>query len=283
MAAATITAPAITRRSTSNGGIILKNRDRIIRYYQGTDNGELAARLIDLADSTAKGRPYAVSEFVSPGAVQIGETIQAHVPSLVLRTFGGYEGAERVKLAFVSADYDGPVDFGITACRLSWDDRYRLLGHRDVLGSLMSLGVGRERFGDIIMQEAGAILLADTKLVPYLQQNFTKIAMVSIAIEEMPLEDIAPRQEKVKEIKTTVASLRLDAIASSGFGISRTKAAEAIKGDRVQVNWQPAKGPSQDVSEGDVISLRGRGRMELAEITGTSRKGRIGVLLKRYM
>lgn len=261
----------------------MKNRDRIIRYYQGTDNGELAARLIDLADSTAKGRPYAVSEFVSPGAVQIGETIQAHVPSLVLRIFGGYEGAERVKLAFVSADYDGPVDFGITACRLSWDDRYRLLGHRDVLGSLMSLGVGRERFGDIIMQEAGAILLADTKLVPYLQQNFTKIAMVSIAIEEMPLEDIAPRQEKVKEIKTTVASLRLDAIASSGFGISRTKAAEAIKGDRVQVNWQPAKGPSQDVSEGDVISLRGRGRMELAEITGTSRKGRIGVLLKRYM
>ena len=244
----------------------MKNRDRIIRYYQGTDNGELAARLIDLADSTAKGRPYAVSEFVSPGAVQIGETIQAHVPSLVLRTFGGYEGAERVKLAFVSADYDGPVDFGITACRLSWDDRYRLLGHRDVLGSLMSLGVGR-----------------DTKLVPYLQQNFTKIAMVSIAIEEMPLEDIAPRQEKVKEIKTTVASLRLDAIASSGFGISRTKAAEAIKGDRVQVNWQPAKGPSQDVSEGDVISLRGKGRMELAEITGTSRKGRIGVLLKRYM
>ena len=70
--------------------------------------------------------------------------------------------------------------------------------------------------------------------------------MVSIAIEEMPLSDIAPRQEKVKEIKTTVASLRLDAIASSGFGISRTKAAEAIKGDRVQVNWQPAKGPSQD-------------------------------------
>ena len=65
----------------------MKNRDRIIRYYQGTDNGELAARLIDLADSAAKGRPYAVSEFVSPGAVQIGETIQAHAPALVLRTF----------------------------------------------------------------------------------------------------------------------------------------------------------------------------------------------------
>ena len=123
------------------------------------------------------------------------------------------------------------------------------------------------------MQDDGAVILADTALLQYLKQNFTKVAMVSVTVEEMPLSDIAPRQEKIKEIKTTVASLRLDAVASSGFGISRTKAAEAIKGDRVQVNWQPAKGPSQDVQEGDVISLRGKGRMELAQITGTSRKG----------
>ena len=261
----------------------MKNRDRIIRYYKGSDNGELAARLIDLADSVAKGRPYAVSEFVSPGAVQIGETIQAHVPSLVLKTFGGYEGAERVKQAFVSSDFEGTVDFAMTACRVSWDSRYRLLSHRDVLGSLMSLGIGRERFGDIIMVDNGAVILADTTLLQYLKQNFTKIAMVTVTVDEMPLSDIAPKQEKVKEIKTTVASLRLDAIASSGFGISRTKAAEAIKGERVEVNWQPAKGPDQEVGAGDIISLRGKGRMELAEITGTSRKGRIGVLLKRYM
>mgnify|MGYP007099757145 CR=1 FL=1 len=93
----------------------------------------------------------------------------------------------------------------------------------------MGLGIGRERFGDIIMQDDGAVILADTALLQYLKQNFTKVAMVSVTVEEMPLSDIAPRQEKVKEIKTTVASLRLDAVASSGFGISRTKAAEAIK------------------------------------------------------
>ncbi len=261
----------------------MKNRDRIIRYYKGTDNGELAARLIDLADSTAKGRPYAVSEFVSPGAVQIGETIQASAPGLILKTFGGYEGAERVRLAFVKESYDGPVDFAITACHVSWDARYRLLSHRDVLGSLMGLGIARSRFGDIIMEETGAVILTDAPLLAYLKQNFLKIAMVHVTVEDMALSDIAPKQEKVKEIKTTVASLRLDAVASSGFGISRTKAAEAIKGDRVQVNWQPAKGPSQEVQEGDVISLRGKGRMELAQITGTSRKGRTGVLLRRYM
>lgn len=261
----------------------MKNREQIIRYYQGGDNGELAARLIDLADNAAKGRPYAVSGFVSPGAVQIGETIESHAASLRLRTSGGYEGAERVRLAFVRRDYDGPVDFSITACRVTWDARYRLLGHRDVLGALMGLGVDRNRFGDILMREDGAVILAETSLLPYLQQSFTKIAMVSVAVEEMALTEIAPQAEKIKEIKTTVASLRLDAVASSGFGLSRTKAAEAIKGERVQVNWQPVKSPSRDVKVGDMISLRGKGRMEIAAITGTSRKGRIGVLLKRYL
>lgn len=261
----------------------MKNRDNIIRYYKGTDNGALAARLIDLADSTDKGRPYAVSEFVSPGAVQIGETVSAHAATLVLRVNGGYEGAERVKLCFIRNDYEGSVDFGLTACRITWDARYRLLGHRDVLGALMSLGIDRGRFGDIIMHEDGAVILVDTKLLPYLQQNLGKIAMVSVTISEVPVASIPPRREKIKEIKTTVASLRLDAVVSSGFGISRTKAAEAIKGERVQVNWQPAKGASQEVGAGAVISLRGKGRMELAEVTGTSRKGRTGVLLRRYM
>lgn len=163
-----------------------------------------------------------------------------------------------MKLAFVQAEYGGTIDYGIVACRVSWDARYRLLSHRDVLGSLMGLGIDRSRFGDIIMAEDGAVILADGPLLTYLKQNFLKIAMVHVTVDEMDLSLIAPKEEKVKEIKTTVASMRLDAIASSGFGISRTKAAEAIKGDRVQVNWQPAKGPSQEIQEGDVISLRGK-------------------------
>ena len=86
----------------------------------------------------------------------------------------------------------------------------------------------------------------------------------------------------MKEIKTTVASLRLDAIVSSGFGIPARKQPMPLKVNGTG-KLAPAKGPSQEVRQGDVISLRGKGRMELAEITGTSRKGRTGVLLKRYM
>ncbi len=109
--------------------------------------------------------------------------------------------------------------------------------------------------------------------------------MVSVFVEPIELADIAPKEEKIKEVRTTVASLRLDAVASSGFSVSRTKLVSAINAGLLQVNWQPAKGgASQEVKEGDVISMRGRGRMKVEAITGTSRKGgRIGVYLKRFM
>ena len=107
--------------------------------------------------------------------------------------------------------------------------------------------------------------------------------MVTVTVSRMELSELQPKEEKIKEVRTTVASMRLDSIASSGFSTSRTKVVEAIKAGLVQVNWQPAKGPAQEVKEGDVISLRGRGRMQIEGITGTSKKGRIGVHLKRFM
>ena len=163
------------------------------------------------------------------------------------------------------------------------DPRFRLLNHRDVLGSLMGLGIDRSKFGDIIMGQGGAQILVDSAVADFVVQNFTKIAMVAVSVTPMELDEIAPKEEKIKEVRTTVASLRLDAVASSGFSVSRTKLVSAVNAGLLQVNWQPAKGPSQEVKEGDIISMRGRGRMKVEAITGTSRKGRIGVYLKRFM
>lgn len=261
----------------------MSEREKIIRFFATSGYGEVAERLLDLASTVRAGRPFAVSDFQTPFAGQIASTIRAHFSDLETEENGGYTGAERLKVAFRRLDYSGTIDWNLGAVEITWDDRYRLLGHRDVLGSLMSLGLEREVFGDIIMQKASAQVILDANLIPVLRNDLTKIAMVGVQVNEIHLEDVVPKEEKVKEIKTTVASLRLDAVGASGFGISRSKMANAIAAEKVQVNWQRAKGPAQAVEEGDVISLRGRGRMVVAEITGTSRKGRIGLRLERYI
>lgn len=261
----------------------MNEREKISRFFAASGYGDMADRLLDLADTVRRGRPYAISDFYTPFAGQIASTIRGHFPELEAEEFGGYPGAERIKICFRTQDFDGQPDWNIGAAEISWDPRYRLIGHRDVLGTLMSLGLEREVFGDIIMRPAAAQVLADLPIIGYLQQQLTKIAMVGVKVKPLDLADIVPKEEKTKQIRTTVASLRLDAIGASGFGISRSKMAAAIDAERVQVNWQRAKGPAQTVQAGDIISFRGRGRMTVVEITGTSRKGRIGVLLERYI
>lgn len=262
----------------------MKDREKILHYFSasGEEYGEMTARLLDLAEAVERGRPFAAGPFMPPFAAQIGATIAAHAKTVTALDWGGYHGAERVRIAFKSADYDGPVDFGITALSVTWDARYRLIGHRDILGALLGLGIDRSVLGDILMQSSGAQILADRDIAPWLKQNFLKAAMVPVHVEEIPETDITPPAEEVKEVRTTVASLRLDAVGAAGFGVSRTKMAAAIDAQRVQVNWQTARSSSRTVEAGDVISIRGRGRIELKEITGMSRKGRTGILIKKY-
>ena len=262
----------------------MKDREKILRYFAATGDEakDMAMRLLDLADAVDRGRPFAVGPFMSPFAAQIGQTIAAHMKTVTAKSFGGYHEAERVRIAFARADYDGPIDFGVTLLSVTWDGRYRLIGHRDVLGSLMGLGIDRAILGDILMQGPGCQILVDTAMAQWLKDNFLKVAMVPVHVEEIPLDQIQPPKQTAKEVRATVASLRLDAVGAAGFGISRSKMAQAVEDERTEVNWQPAKSPSQAVKVGDIISIRGRGRIEIKEETGTSRKGRTGLLIERY-
>ena len=109
------------------------------------------------------------------------------------------------------------------------------------------------------------------------------IGAAQVSASEMALDEIPPREQKVKEIRTTVASMRLDVIAAAGFGTSRSKMANEIDVDKVKVNWKDVKSSSQAIKEGDIISLRGRGRVEVAEVMGTTKKGRINLVLRRFI
>ncbi len=85
-----------------------------------------------------------------------------------------------------------------------------------------------------------------------------------------------------REIRGTVAALRLDAVMALGFGLSRSRAVLLIKGGLQQVNGKLVESPSCRLNPGDSVAVEGRGRVELAAVTGQSRKGRVGVILKKF-
>lgn len=261
----------------------MADREKIIRYYRGTEGAELVARLLDLAEIVARNRKFQLSEFLDPYGYTVAETVVASFNHIDLIADGGYQGAERQRVIFVHKDFLGKPDFSLEVIKAVWNDKFYSLSHRDVLGSVMGLGVKRELIGDILVKDDYAKIIVDKAMARFIEQNFTKIASASISVQFCSLEEIEPREEKCKEIKSTVASLRIDSIASSGFGSSRSKITDDIAADKLKLNWQLVKSGSKMVKEGDVLSMRGRGRIEVVQIFGTTKKGRISILLRRYI
>ena len=87
----------------------------------------------------------------------------------------------------------------------------------------------------------------------------------------------------MKTIRDTVAALRLDAVLASGFSTSRSKAAQLVSAGRVSVNHRECMKSDRTVEQGDVLSCRGLGKCVVKEVLGQSKKGRIMLILERYI
>ena len=260
-----------------------EQKERILRFYCGSEGEETAVRLLDLAETVIKTRKFRISPFLDPYGQEIAETIRASYDDLQLDFDGGYQGAERARAMLRHRDFAGRTeDFGIACVEATWNGQFARLTHRDVLGAVMGLGIEREMIGDILPASDAAKILCDAKIAPFLIENLTMIGAVGVKTAPAELTEIAPREERTKEIRATVASLRLDSIVAAGFGISRSRAADDIAADKVKHNWQSAASASKTVKEGDVLSMRGRGRVEVTEVRGQTKKGRTVVVLHRF-
>ena len=260
-----------------------EQKEKLIRFYRGTEGEETAVKLVDLAEQVLRSQKFRLSGFLDPFGQEIAETVAANYPELKVDFEGGYQGAERARAVFVHGDFPGtPGGFELDCVEARWNGQFARLSHRDVLGALMSLGIERDRFGDLLVASDTVKIVCDSKLADYLLQELRQIGPVGVECARAELSSIAPKEERCKEISATVASLRVDAIAAAGFGFSRSRAASDIAADKLKLNWQPVKNASQTVKEGDMLSMRGRGRLEVAEIRGTTKKGRTALTLKRY-
>ena len=163
---------------------------------------------------------------------------------------------------------------------------YRLdqgLTHRDLLGSLMGLGLVREKIGDLLVDEGSCDLAVSESVADFLLQSWTSAGRASLRVTEIDAESLHIPQARVRELRDTVMRLRLDAVAATGFGLSRTKAAELIASGRVQVNHRECTKSDQLLNQGDVVTARGFGKFELSQVGGQSRKGRTAIVVKRYL
>jgi RNA-binding protein YlmH len=117
----------------------------------------------------------------------------------------------------------------------------------------------------------------------FLLQNWESAGRTRLTVEPLQAEDLRIPQARCEELRDTVAALRLDAVAATGFRMSRGKAAELVESGRVQVNWRDCVKPDRLLREGDTVTARGFGKFVLLTVGGVTRKGRTGIVVRRYL
>lgn len=247
----------------------------------------LLARVLDKLELAQNRSTPAHTSFLSPAE-------QACVTDLLNCAghprhffFGGFEGAERQICVFLpdwqeQGDWLATPEDTLSAIRVLFP-RDADPSHRDMLGSLMGLGITREKLGDILFAEGGCDVLCLADAAPILLSQWDSVGRWKIKLQPVALSQLQVRPPEVRTIRDTVATLRLDAALASGFSTSRGKAADLISAGRVMVNHRECLKGDKAVNEGDVLTCRGLGKCVVKEVLGLSRKGRIMLVLERYI
>lgn len=252
------------------------------------DERLLLSRILDRQRKAQNGGAPAFTDFLSPREQILARDLfrLSRAPEDSYLFEGGAPGAERQILCFLpgrmSPDDFDPASSPIRALRAAWRDG-ETLSHRDLLGSLMGLGIVRGKIGDIYVSAGGADALALDSVAEFLLENWASAGRVKLRVSEIPLGAVRVPERKTQEIRGTVSSPRLDAVIASGFRLSRGKAAELVNAGRVQVNWLDCAKPDRILQPGDSVSARGFGRFALDRIGEPTRKGRIPVFITRFL
>ena len=244
-----------------------------------SDEDKLLVRhILDISERSRKSPRALYSTFLDDRQLAMCEAALKSNKEDDFETLGGYDGAERRVIAFgISWDEYFEPPFSAVVFNYPSD---RELSHRDCLGSLMALGIKREMIGDILVGKGRTAVFVMNAALP-LVQDMSKVGSCGVKITDDFSEDDIPEQE-FDEIRTTVASLRLDAVTAAAFRISREKSADLIRQKGVNHNRVMTFSPSDKVSEGDKFSVRGFGKFELSEVGGQSKKDRIFITIRKY-
>lgn len=250
-------------------------------------NDLVLSRVSDLLKKADKTKRPCASCFYAPADLCDIQKINAPL-GVTYKLWGGHLLAERKVLTaypdFLDFDDEGLNDASnITVLHIKNTAR-KSLSHRDFLGVLMSMGIERDRIGDILICDDEAIVFICSSIVDYIEQNLEKVGNCRVNIQRMAtiepifLNKFLPKKENRVVI---IPSMRVDCVIADVYSLSRSEAQRLIRSESVRINYKTCPSSDKTLVYGDLVSVSGKGRFEISDIEGNTKKGniRLGVLI----
>ncbi len=246
------------------------------------ETNDLLRRAEDLASRCERSNILCATGFLTPAEqMELRRWAQGRGVDMVFA--GGGEDCERT-CAFFLPDYLTPETLEVedTIRSVAFESFFGEPGHRDYLGSVLGQGIRREWVGDIRISGSHAWIFC-LKSVESTLSAMDRVGRYSVRAASCSLAEVPPEDVRREALTFTVQSLRLDAVAAGLFRLSRTAAAREIRLGTVSLNYTPCLRPDAEIREGDILSLRGKGKGTVTEIGGRSRKDRLFVTVEKRL
>lgn len=199
---------------------------------------------------------------------------------IILAEDGGYPEAERKMLGF--AANDDIANFPIAKILVEYEAKHSNPAHKDFLGAILGLGLDRSVIGDIVLLPDSAVIMAEAHIEDFLLTGLHKVGKTAVSTSRLPDDALLYGLNNRVPDRLICASLRLDCVLAAAFKLSRGDAAALVKSGKAYVNWQETNSPAKAVKEGDMLTLRKYGRIQLAQVAGKSRKDHILLDIIRF-
>ncbi|MGL5150789.1 MAG: RNA-binding protein [Clostridium sp.] len=252
-------------------------KDEVLKCFSSDEREEVLTLVNKMELSFNNGIPLFTSSFFTPN---IWRVIQSRFSTkeFKIEAQGGFHNCDRRIISFNNI-YEIP--YPIKVVKIDASTKFKNLSHKDYLGAIMSLGVDRNKFGDLILKNQYVYVAVQEEICDYLIANLTQISTIPCKVTEvLNCEDIPKPQ--FDEVTILVASLRVDNIITKIINQSRTKAQVLIDQGKVLIDYTKVIDKSKEIQSGQTITIRGFGKFILGDVIGNSKSGKIRIIIKKY-
>ncbi|KGM96655.1 hypothetical protein FDC62_04175 [Clostridium botulinum] len=260
------------------------NKKQFIEYFKNEDNNLISNIYDKILLHEKINNPIYLSEFYSPNIWKKLLDLSSKI-GCKIGTYGIFEESDRRFISILS-DYDDNemYNYPVKLLNIINISQFSELKHSDFLGALMSLGIKREKLGDLIVDEDECYVPVCSDIAEFIQNNLTRIGKSPCKVKILNHYDKNEIPEhKFQEKTIIVSSCRLDSIVAALGGISRSNSEDMIKKGLVLLDYEKVIRKDIHVEINSIITLRGYGKFKIKECTGKTLKGREKIIIKKYI
>ncbi len=255
------------------------DREKHLAHIGDPDKNLKMRRIIDKMEMVIKNHFQESTDFLDPYERFLAKSILNGFLELDYIEDGGIDESERqIITIFPSYIEKDSLDIEIEGIRIRGD--IDSLNHKDYLGSLIGLGINRNKIGDILLYEDYTDIVCKREISDFIIFNLEKVGNKRVDLKKISLDNLTAPELKFKDIFKIISSYRLDVYISSCYNLSRNDAVKIIKSGKVKVNWEETLKPSRELKVGDNISVRGYGRSILYSVQGVTKKDNIKAVIR---